>query len=125
MRPIPTKVKQELEADPRMKKCIYTTALASCLAATEAECIEPCVGRITWEHAFIYAGKQINEPWAILGICEHHHLGAGLDKDFNRYVALKKVRRRPTRRNTKKISQSRLVAIKMLPSRKIRKQLNV
>jgi len=91
MRPIPTKVKQELEADPRMKKCIYTTALASCLAATEAECIEPCVGRITWEHAFIYAGKQINEPWAILGICEHHHLGAGLDKDFNRYVALKRL----------------------------------
>lgn len=49
---------------------------------------EECKGRITWEHAWIYAGKQINEKWAIIPLCEYHHLGAGLEKEFNRYIAL-------------------------------------
>lgn len=32
-----------------------------------------CKGRITKEHAIIYAGKQLQEEWAILDICEFHH----------------------------------------------------
>ena len=32
-----------------------------------------CSGRIQWHHPWIYAGKQINEPWAIVGACEGHH----------------------------------------------------
>lgn len=48
-----------------------------------------CSGRITWEHVWIYAGKQINEEWAIIALCEYHHLGKGLDKDWNRYVSLR------------------------------------
>lgn len=32
-----------------------------------------CAGRITWEHALIYAGRQLDEAWAILCICSYHH----------------------------------------------------
>ena len=32
-----------------------------------------CQGRVTVEHAIIYAGKQLQEEWAILWICEFHH----------------------------------------------------
>ncbi len=32
-----------------------------------------CGGRITWEHAIIYAGKQVDEVWAIIKLCERHH----------------------------------------------------
>ena len=32
-----------------------------------------CAGRLTKEHAIIYAGKQLQEEWSILDICEFHH----------------------------------------------------
>lgn len=32
-----------------------------------------CRGRLTKEHAIIFAGKQLQELWAILDICEFHH----------------------------------------------------
>lgn len=32
-----------------------------------------CAGRITWEHALIYGGKQIDETWAIIKLCARHH----------------------------------------------------
>lgn len=75
MRPIPKKVKDKLSADPRMSICIHNNS--------------DCDRRIEWEHAFIYAGKQINEAWAIVGVCTYHHRGVGLDKDFNQWMALK------------------------------------
>ncbi len=40
-----------------------------CLRADEGN----CSGRITMEHAIIYAGKQLQEEWSILPICEFHH----------------------------------------------------
>lgn len=40
-----------------------------CMRASEGN----CAGRITKEHAIIYAGKQLQEEWAILDICEFHH----------------------------------------------------
>ena len=55
-----------------------------------------CQGRITREHALIYAGKQIDEAWAIVKICARHHgvdqwQDAGtLDKERNVWVALNK-----------------------------------
>lgn len=55
---------------------------------------DTCKGRITWEHAFIYAGKQIDEDWAILPLCEYHHdVGeyqdrGDLDKALGQYVSL-------------------------------------
>ena len=53
-----------------------------------------CKGRITWEHALTYAGKQIDEVWAIIKLCEYHHavntyqdMGA-LNKKVNVWIAL-------------------------------------
>ena len=36
-----------------------------------------CSGKIQWHHVWIYAGRQINEPWAIVGACESHHEEVG------------------------------------------------
>lgn len=46
-----------------------------------------CAGRLTFEHVWIYAGKQINEFWAIIRLCWHHHLEAN-DKQFNEWVSI-------------------------------------
>ncbi len=48
-----------------------------------------CEGRSTMEHAFIYRGKQIPDKWAVIRLCEWAHLGPGLDKRKNEYIALK------------------------------------
>lgn len=32
-----------------------------------------CKGRITWEHAITYQGRQLNEKWAIIPLCAYHH----------------------------------------------------
>ena len=58
--------------DPFMKKCIHPD----------------CFAKPEWEHAWIYAGKQINEAWAIVPVCTYHHRGSGLDKDYNRYRSI-------------------------------------
>ncbi len=53
-----------------------------------------CNGRITWEHAIIYAGRQLNEKWAIIPLCAYHHSvdqhqdGDGLNKELNIAIAL-------------------------------------
>jgi hypothetical protein len=49
-----------------------------------------CSGRITWEHALTYAGKQIQARFAILPLCEYHHLRSGLDKDWNINTAMER-----------------------------------
>lgn len=73
MRPIPERLKKKLEEDPFMQSCIYNFG---------------CNGGIEWEHALIYAGRQINEQWAIIPCCIYHHRGRGLNKILNELVAL-------------------------------------
>lgn len=75
IRPIPEKLKQELVADEYYSRCARVKT-------------GDCYGRITWEQAFIYAGKQINKRWAIIPLCEYHHLRNGLDKGENQRIAL-------------------------------------
>jgi hypothetical protein len=84
MRPIPEKLKKEMNSDPFYKKCIRHKE-------------QTCGGRITFEHALIYAGKQINEKFAILPVCEKHH-GVNryqdrgdLDKRYHEWVALNRM----------------------------------
>ena len=72
MRPIPLPLREKMAKNPFMSKCAYP----DCFAHPE------------WEHSFTYAGKQINSEWAIVPICKFHHRGDGLDKDFNRWVAV-------------------------------------
>lgn len=57
MRPIPPKLRKELEADPFMRKCVWTGKTVN----------------VSWEHCWKYGGKQINERWAIVP----------LDRDLN------------------------------------------
>lgn len=81
MRPIPSSLKNELSTDPEYK---------TCARASDGG----CDGRITWEHAIIYAGRQLNERWAILPLCAYHHAvdeyqdGGDLNKEKNEWLAL-------------------------------------
>ena len=80
MRTISEKLKSQLLSDDYYKQCARKNKY--------------CKGRITWEHCFIYAGRQINEKWAIIPLCEWHHgVGIhqnvnGMDKRINQYIAL-------------------------------------
>lgn len=47
-----------LKADPFMRMCIVA---------------HECEGKVEWHHAFMYAGKRVNEVWAILPLCKKHH----------------------------------------------------
>lgn len=53
-----------------------------------------CGGRITKEHAIIYAGRRLNEYWAIVPICARGHEvddfqdAHTMNKDLNRWIAL-------------------------------------
>jgi len=77
MRPIPPGLKRQLNDDPFMAVCIYDNAL--------------CEGRVEWDHVFIWAGRQVNEWFAILPVCYYHHRGGGMDRKYTEYVALSRV----------------------------------
>lgn len=53
-----------------------------------------CAGRLTREHALIYAGRQIDEAWAIVFLCAYHHAVdeyqdcGDLQKEKNVWIAL-------------------------------------
>lgn len=64
MRAIPLKMRQDLEDLPRMKYCTLKP-LEGVYGA--------CSGRVEWHHVWTYAGRQINETWAILSACHQHH----------------------------------------------------
>lgn len=80
MRKISPRVKAKILADRFYEKC--------------ARHGPECKGRITWEHTLIYAGKQIDEAWAIIPLCAYHHEVdqfqdcGDLDKEINVWIAL-------------------------------------
>lgn len=78
MRPIPNKLRQALADDPFMSKCVYG-----------------CTKRPEYEHCWTFVGKQINEHWAIIPVCEYHHRGKGLNKHYNQYISLKRAFENP------------------------------
>lgn len=88
MRPIPLKLRREISEDPFMQNCIYEEGIEGNENAPNND----CNGRIEWEHAWNYAGKQINEHWAIVPCCTEHNRGNAMDKDYNRYKSLKRCR---------------------------------
>ena len=81
---IPPKILSKILADPYYKVCCRKN--------------KDCGGRITFEHVFIYAGRQIQEIWAIIPLCEYHHdVGAYQDKgdlrkDINQWIALSRAK---------------------------------
>jgi hypothetical protein len=74
MNNMPKKLREELSEDPEYSRCMREGG--------------DCGGRITWEHTTIFAGRQLQEKWAIISLCWYHHLGDGLDKNINRWIAL-------------------------------------
>jgi hypothetical protein len=67
MRPIPPRMRQELESMPRMRRCTLSTV---------QDLYGACSGRLRnpeWHHVWTYGGPQINELWAILAGCTYHH----------------------------------------------------
>lgn len=57
---IPLSHRQQINSDPRFKKCARLD---------EGD----CKGRITIEEVFLYAGKQIKEMWNYIPLCSYHH----------------------------------------------------
>ena len=74
MNNMPLKLRKDLSNDSDYKFCMRASS--------------ECRGRITWEHALMYAGKQIQERFAVLSLCEFHHLYAGLNKKWNKDFAM-------------------------------------
>lgn len=58
-------LRTEVGQDPEYTRC----ALKNILLST----IGPCGGRVTREHAIIFAGKKVQEKWAIIPCCAAHH----------------------------------------------------
>lgn len=84
MRAIPKKLRAELAADPDYSKCFRNQLFHDHI------CQPNPVTRhdIEWEHAFIYARKQINARWAIIPLCWYVHEGPGKNKRINQFLAL-------------------------------------
>lgn len=81
---MPVKLRKELAADPSYKICLRNAALQ------DHTCMPNPLNKklIEWEHALIYAGKQIQQKWAIVPLCWWAHSGPGLVKEINIWVAL-------------------------------------
>lgn len=84
---IPKKMRDGMTANPEYSRCALQGILE--------EMIGPCGGRPTREHAGYYAGKKIQEEWAIPPICARHHgvdayqdAGTAALKEIRLWVAL-------------------------------------
>lgn len=81
MNNIPLRLRKEMLADAEYKRC----ALSG---------YHECGGRITLEHALIFAGKQVQKRFAIIPVCaagqdvDEYQDSHRMDKEMNRWVAL-------------------------------------
>lgn len=73
-----------------------------------------CAGSNTWEHAIIHAGRQLDEAWAIIILCEYHHAvnnyqdGGDLNKELNICYALNQATDDELRRVSKVVNYIKL-----------------
>lgn len=81
--PTPKKMLAAMETDPFYKEC-----------ALKGRHGHICGGRVTRDHALKYAGRRLNEYWAIVPICARGHEvdeyqdAHTMDKTLNVWVAL-------------------------------------
>lgn len=79
------------QISPRVQRIIEVDSYYKICARSDED---NCQGRITMEHAIIYAGRQVDEAWAILPICAFHHGvdqfqdAGGMNKDKHEWLAL-------------------------------------
>lgn len=77
MRPLSKAVKKVISEDPFYRVCFRKH---------EGD----CYGNVQMDHVFKYAGRQIDEAWAILPTCYRHHI-LKLDRPYSEYIALGRV----------------------------------
>ncbi len=83
MNNIPRKLRLTLAADPYYRTCARLGLHG-----------HVCAGRITWEHALIFSGKQVQSRFAIVPLCAKSHAvdrfqdGGDLNKEVNAWIAL-------------------------------------
>lgn len=83
-KPIPPKMREEMDRDPAMHICMRNELLHDHVCQAN-----PVTDRmIEWEHAMYFAGSKINEKWAIIAICWLVHEGGKMNKEINRWIAL-------------------------------------
>src|SRR3990167_6054640 len=86
MRVIPRKVRKEMAEDPEYKECML-----------KAHTGHSCGGRITIEHALLFAGRQVDFKNALIAICakghevDHYQDAGTMDKNMNRWTALNRM----------------------------------
>lgn len=77
--PIPKKTLKQILNDPWYKTCCYP----NCMRPAELE------------HALYYAGKKIQDKFAIIPVCANHHRldnnGKPVDKRYHEYIAIKRM----------------------------------
>lgn len=84
MTTIPLKRRALFASDPFYKQCTRNAALHDHTCAGD-----PATGRfIEWEHAIIYAGRKVQERFAIVPLCFWAHRGEGAQKNINVWIAL-------------------------------------
>lgn len=66
------RLRKEVEEDSEYTRCSLQGLLLPLIG--------PCGGRVTREHAIIFAGKKVQEKWAIIPCCAAHH-GVDLYQD--------------------------------------------
>lgn len=82
-RVIPQELRAEMALDPYYSIC-----------AKKGRFDHVCSGRITWEHAVIYASNKVQKKWAIIPLCEFAHSvnthqdGGDLNKEINLWIAV-------------------------------------
>jgi len=81
MNNVPPKLRKQLAADPEYSVCSLKGH-------------HECGGRITWEHAIIFSGRQVQARWAIIPVCaagqdvDYYQDSHRMDKKMNQWVAL-------------------------------------
>lgn len=98
-KPIPLKMRVEMDADPMMHVCMRYELLG------DHECeADPITGKLLdWEHVFTFGGSKINQKWAIISICYLVHRGGKLNKEINRWISLNRAKDDELRRVSKAI----------------------
>jgi hypothetical protein len=95
MTPIPPKLRKEMSEDPWYRQCCRCGSLT----------------RIEWHHVIIFAGRQLQEKWAIVPTCEEcHRLVNTVQevKDYFLWVALNRATDKEMFFISKVISYSRM-----------------
>ena len=104
MRPIPTKLRKQLAADPFMRCCVYTQSTQD----------------VSWEHCWLYGNRQINERWAIVPLKRDLNVNMSADvKEYCRWVSIN----RATDEELKKYPRTNWQQLKSYLNKKYEKRI--